>query len=120
MSSKRKKYNISPYVQPKDVENLEIEAGNLYEALNIISKRSRQISLSMKEELHSKLNEFASSTDTLEEIHENKEQIEISRFYERMPHATLLALEEFLGQQVYYRNPLREEKERKENRKSNK
>ena len=77
--------------------------GNLYESIAIIAKRANQINISLKEELHNKLDEFASHTDSLEEIHENKEQIEISRAYERMPNPALLATQEFMEEKVYYR-----------------
>ncbi len=69
--------------------------GNIYEATVIISKRADQINLELKEELTSKLDDFASSTDNLEEIFENKEQIEVSRFYERLPKPTAMAVQEF-------------------------
>jgi DNA-directed RNA polymerase subunit K/omega len=84
---------------------LEIKGktGNLYESIAIIAKRANQINISLREELHNKLEEFASHTDSLEEIHENKEQIEIARAYERMPNPALLATQEFLEDKVYYR-----------------
>ena len=100
----RKKYSISPHIQPRDLEDFELESiSNIYEAISIMGKRSVQISLDLKEELHGKLNEFASTTDTLDEVHENKEQIEISKAYEKMPHPTLMALEEFLDEKTYHR-----------------
>src|ERR1035438_8769366 len=77
--------------------------GNLYESIAIIAKRANQINITMKEELHSKLEEFATHTDSLEEINENKEQIEISKAYERMPNAALLATQEFMEDKIYYR-----------------
>ena len=79
------------------------KTGSIYEPINILSRRADQIASGLKEELYAKLNEFASSNDNLEEIHENKEQIEISRFYERLPHATLLSFDEFMADKVYYR-----------------
>ena len=79
------------------------KTGNLYESIAIMAKRANQINITIKEELHSKLEEFASHTDSLEEVHENKEQIEISRAYERMPNAALLATAEFLEDKVYFR-----------------
>ena len=75
----------------------------LYESIVIIGKRANQINISIREELHSKLDEFASHTDSLEEIHENKEQIEISKAYERMPNPALLATQEFVDDKIYYR-----------------
>ena len=77
------------------------KTGNLYESITIIAKRANQINIAVREELHNKLEEFASHTDSLEEIHENKEQIEISRAYERMPNAALLATKEFLEDRFY-------------------
>lgn len=77
--------------------------GNLYQSVAIISKRARQIAAKQKEELNTKLAEFASTVDNLEEIFENREQIEISRFYERMPKSTTMATEEFLEGELSYR-----------------
>jgi DNA-directed RNA polymerase subunit K/omega len=82
--------------------------GNIYEATSIISKRANQISLYLKEELNGKLSEFSSITDTLEEIFENREQIEIAKFYEKLPKPSLIAIEDFLNGKVYYRNPAKE------------
>ncbi len=87
----------------RNIDQLASPTGNIYESISVISKRSRQISTVMKEELSSKLAEFASTVDNLEEIFENREQIEISRFYERMPKSTLVAIEEFLEDKVMYR-----------------
>ena len=95
--------NTSSVVEPKKLNDLKDMTGNLYESIAIIAKRANQINISIKEELHSKLEEFASHTDSLEEIHENKEQIEISRAYERMPNPALLATQEFLDDKVYFR-----------------
>ena len=90
-------------VEPKNLFDLKQKTGNLYESIAIIAKRANQINISIKEELHNKLEEFASHTDSLEEIHENKEQIEISKAYERMPNPALLATQEFMEDKVYYR-----------------
>jgi DNA-directed RNA polymerase subunit K/omega len=81
------------------------ETGNVYESVSIISKRANQISVKIKEELNSKLAEFATTVDNLEEVFENREQIEISKYYERMPKATNLAVEEFLEGKIFYRMP---------------
>ena len=78
---------------------------NIYETVIICGKRANQISVEMKQELNSKLEEFASYTDNLEEVFENREQIEISRFYERLPKATLIALQEFEEDNIYHRRP---------------
>lgn len=90
-------------IETRDLNELKGKTGNLYESISIIAKRANQINISLKEELHNKLEEFASHTDSLEEIHENKEQIEISRAYERMPNPALLATQEFMGDKVYHR-----------------
>jgi DNA-directed RNA polymerase subunit K/omega len=81
---------------------------NLYETLAILSKRANQIGLDIKKELNEKIEEFATPSDNLEEVFENREQIEIARFYERLPKPTLLAIQEFLEDKVYYRNPHKE------------
>ena len=78
-------------VETKNLNDIKDKTGNLYESISIVAKRANQINISLKEELHNKLEEFASHTDSLEEIHENKEQIEISSAYERMPNPALLA-----------------------------
>jgi DNA-directed RNA polymerase subunit K/omega len=85
-------------------ESIESVTENIYEALSIISKRSTQINLDIKKELHEKLEEFATHNDSLEEIFENKEQIEVSRFYERLPKPHAIAVEEWLNDNIYYRN----------------
>ena len=95
--------STSNNIETRDVQDLKNKTGNLYESIAIIAKRANQINISVKEELHNKLEEFASHTDSLEEIHENKEQIEISRAYERMPNPALLATQEFLEAKIYYR-----------------
>jgi DNA-directed RNA polymerase subunit K/omega len=90
-------------VDTKDMNQIKSKTGNVYESIAIISKRANQINIALKEELHNKLEEFASHTDSLEEIHENKEQIEISKAYEKMPNPALLATQEFLDDKVYFR-----------------
>lgn len=90
-------------------EEIAQPTGNIYESLVVISKRARQISAQQKEELNSKLAEFASSVDNLEEIFENREQIEISKFYERMPKPSTVAVEEFLEGKITFRTPELEE-----------
>lgn len=104
-----KKTNAEVSTVTRDTVTITEKTGNLYESIAIIAKRSNQISQEMKEELSNKLQEFASHTDNLEEIFENREQIEISRFYERLPKATAIALQEFLEDKIYYRNPAKEE-----------
>jgi DNA-directed RNA polymerase subunit K/omega len=95
--------NTANVAETKDLNAIKGKTGNVYESIAIIAKRANQINISLKEELHNKLEEFASHTDSLEEIHENKEQIEISRAYERMPNPSLLATQEFLDDKIYYR-----------------
>ncbi len=95
--------NTSNVVETKNLTDIKNKTGNLYESIAVIGKRANQINISLKEELHNKLEEFASHTDSLEEIHENKEQIEISKAYERMPNPALLATTEFMDDKVYYR-----------------
>lgn len=93
----------------RDTREISEPTGNLYEAVAVISKRANQIASATKEELVAKLEEFASEHDNLEEIFENREQIEISKYYESLPKATILAIEEFLSDKVYHRNPAKEE-----------
>jgi DNA-directed RNA polymerase subunit K/omega len=90
------------------LRELDIETGNIYESIVIMSKRANQLSNNIKEELHQKLSEFASANDNLEEIFENREQIEISKYYEKLPKPSLVAVQEFLDGKVYYRNPAKE------------
>ena len=90
-------------IKPLEIEVVESKAGNIYEAVMICSKRANQISVEIKEELNRKLEEFANYTDNLEEVFENREQIEISRFYERMPKPTSVATEEFIDGKLNYR-----------------
>ena len=92
----------------RDVMDLCKDTENIYESVAIIGKRANQISADIKAELNKKLQEFASPTDTLDETFENREQIEISRFYECLPKPTLMATEEFIEGKIYYRNPSKE------------
>ena len=95
---------VNPSIITRDTANLAAKTGNVYEAVSVISKRSRQLATKMKQELNEKLAEFASKEDNLEEVFENREQIEISKFYERMPKPTSLAIEEFLENKIEYRD----------------
>lgn len=103
-----KKTNAEVTTVTRDFPTLDSETGNIYETLAIVSKRANQIAVEMKEELTQKLSEFATNTDNLEEIFENREQIEISKFYERLPKPNAIAMQEFLEGKVYYRNPAKE------------
>jgi DNA-directed RNA polymerase subunit K/omega len=100
-----KKTNAEPSTVTRDIRKFDGVTGNIYEAVAIISKRANQISSEMKEELQGKLLEFASHSDNLEEIFENREQIEISKFYEKLPKPSLIAVQEFLEDKTYFRNP---------------
>ncbi len=92
-----------PSIVTRDIEKIAGPTGNIYESVVVISKRARQIAINIKEELSGKLAEFATTDDNLEEIFENREQIEISKFYERMPKPTSTAIEEFLEGKLMYR-----------------
>ena len=98
----------SSSTETRDVTKLSEPVGNVYEMVMIMSKRANQVSLTMKQDLDSKLHEFASYNDNLEEIFENHEQIEISRFYEKLPKPSLLAVQEWKEGGTYYRNPEKE------------
>lgn len=100
-----KKVTASSNTQTRDIDKFEKVAGNVYAAINIIAKRSDQVSIEIKEELNRKLEEFASQQDNLEEIFENREQIEISRFYERLPKPTAIAIKEFEDGKIMFRKP---------------
>ena len=95
----------------RNIMDLCKETGNIYESVAIIAKRANQISADLKSEISKKLQEFASTSDNLDEVFENREQIEISRFYEKMPKPTLIATQEFRDGRVYYRNPSKENDE---------
>ncbi len=105
-----KKSNAPSSTITWDTQKLSKDTGNVYESINVIAKRANQISVEMKEELNKKLQEFASYTDNLEEVFENREQIEISRFYERLPKPSSIATQEFVEDKVYHRNAGLEEK----------
>lgn len=103
-----KKTNAPTNTVTRDLVDYVKETDNIYESVAIIGKRSNQIAVEMKEELKQKLDEFSSSTDNLEEMFENREQIDISRYYERLPKPTLIAAQEFIEGKVYFRNPVKE------------
>lgn len=100
-----KKTNAEITTVTRDIRKFDGVTGNIYEAVAIMSKRANQISTEMKEELSAKLQEFSSHSDNLEEIFENREQIEISKFYEKLPKPSLISVQEFLEDKIYYRNP---------------
>ncbi|MCI6618117.1 MAG: DNA-directed RNA polymerase subunit omega [Prevotella sp.] len=95
----------------RNIMELCKDTGNIYESVAIVAKRANQISQEIKQDLNKKLAEFASYNDSLEEVFENREQIEISRYYEKLPKATLLATEEFVEGNVYWRDPSRDKEE---------
>jgi len=104
---------VQTSVITRDLDKIAEKTGNVYESVVVISKRARQIAVNIKEELNNKLAEFATTVDNLEEVFENREQIEISRFYERLPKPTTTATEEFLENKLNfrYRNELDEKAE---------
>jgi DNA-directed RNA polymerase subunit K/omega len=95
----------------RNIHQLMEPTGNIYETVAILSKRANQISLELKEELQAKISEFALPSDNLEEVFENREQIEIAKFYEHLPKPTLISVQEFINGQVYFRNPAKENQE---------
>ena len=106
-----KKTNAPTNTVTRNVLELCDETGNIYESVAIIAKRANQISSDLKIELSKKLQEFASTSDNLDEVFENREQIEISRFYEKLPKPTLIATQEFVDGKIYFRNPVKEEED---------
>ena len=103
-----KKTNAPTNTITRNVMDLCEDTGNIYETVAIIGKRANQIGVEMKNDLSKKLQEFASYNDNLEEVFENREQIEISRYYEKLPKPTLIATQEYIEGKVYYRNPAKE------------
>ncbi|MDF1698809.1 MAG: DNA-directed RNA polymerase subunit omega [Saprospiraceae bacterium] len=100
---KSKVQSLDPNVAARDIRSIAATTGNIYEVLNVISKRAANLSQDLKIELHSKLEEFATTTDAIEEVHENKEQIEISKFYERLPNPAIIAFNEYMDGELEYR-----------------
>jgi DNA-directed RNA polymerase subunit K/omega len=103
-----KKTNAPLTTVTRDMIAMAEQTGNVYETVCIIGKRANQISMDLKKELEKKLQEFTSSADNLEEVSENREQIEISRYYEKLPKPTLLATQEYVEHKLYFSNPLKE------------
>ncbi len=100
-----KKTNAPLNTVTRDMIELSEDTGNVYETVCIIAKRANQIAAEMKHDLEKKLQEFASLNDNLEEVSENREQIEISRYYEKLPKPTLIATQEYVDHKLYFRNP---------------
>jgi len=92
----------------RKLKDFDAPTGNIYETVSILSKRANQIGKEIKEELNRKIEEFATPNDNLEEIFENREQIELAKFYERIPKPTLIAIQEFMDENIYYRNPAKD------------
>lgn len=105
-----KKVNAPTNTISRDMNTMSEEIGNVYETVKVIAKRANQISAEIKSELDKKLVEFSSMNENIEEVFENREQIEISRYYEKLPKAVLIATQEFIEDKIYYRNPLKETK----------
>ncbi len=105
-----KKVNAPTNTISRDMSSMSEDIGNVYETVKIIAKRANQISVEIKSELDKKLIEFSSLNENIEEVFENREQIEISRYYEKLPKAVLIATQEFIEDKVYYRNPVKEAK----------
>jgi phage-related protein len=103
-----KKVKTDTTAVTRRMRDFNMQTENVYETLAILSKRANQISLEFKEELNKKISEFATSNDNLEEVFENREQIEIAKYYERLPKPTLISVHEFLNDQIYFRNPAKE------------
>jgi len=103
-----KKINAEPTCVTRQKDQFYVGTGNIYETVAIMAKRADQIAAEMKEELYKKIEEYTTSNDSLEEIFENKEQIEVAKYYERLPKSTLIAVSEFLNDRIYYRNPSKE------------
>ena len=99
---KTKAQGLDPNLRARNIKELVYPTNNVYESLAIVTKRARQLAVDLKHELHSKLEEFAVSSETIEEVTENKEQIEISKFYERLPNPTVIATEDFINGEIHY------------------
>jgi DNA-directed RNA polymerase subunit K/omega len=103
-----KKIKTDTVAVTRNIEDFTRGTNNVYETVSILSKRANQISLEIKEELKQKISEFATTTDNLEEVFENREQIEIAKYYEHLPKPTLISIHEYLNDEIYFRNPHKE------------
>ncbi|MEI6900163.1 MAG: DNA-directed RNA polymerase subunit omega [Bacteroidota bacterium] len=106
-----KKIKTDTVAVTRNIEDFTRGTNNVYETVAILSKRSNQISLEMREELTQKISEFATSTDNLEEVFENREQIEIAKYYENLPKPTLISIHEYLNDEIHFKNPHKENQE---------
>lgn len=100
---KTKVQGLDPNIKARNIREMVKDTGNIYETLVVITKRSKQLAVDLKHELHQKLDEFAVQSDTIEEISENKEQIEISKFYEKLPNPVLIAMDEYSNNELHHR-----------------
>lgn len=105
-----KKLNVPTSTISRDMNTMSEDIGNVYETVKIIAKRANQISVEVKSELDKKLQEFSTMNENIEEVFENREQIEVSRYYEKLPKPSLIATQEFIEDKVYYRNPAKDSK----------
>ncbi len=103
-----KKIKTDSEAVTRKLKDFDVSTGNIYETVAILSKRANQIGKDIKEELNRKIEEFATPNDNLEEIFENREQIELAKFYERLPKPTLISIQEFMDDNIYYRNPAKD------------
>ncbi|MDD2346415.1 MAG: DNA-directed RNA polymerase subunit omega [Bacteroidales bacterium] len=103
-----RKYNADTQAVTRNLNDFDKETENIYESIVVLAKRANQISSDLKEELNRKIEEFSTSNDNLDEVFENREQIELARYYEQLPKATLMAIHEYLNDMIYYRNPSKE------------
>lgn len=104
-SAEYNKAKINPFAVTRDLRSFDKETNNLYKTVTILSKRSNQIAIDLKEEFHERAQEFAPIAEVLDEMYENKEQIELARYFEQLPKATLLAIHEFENGQVFFKDP---------------
>ncbi|MBR4156665.1 MAG: DNA-directed RNA polymerase subunit omega [Bacteroidales bacterium] len=103
-----KKINTETTCVTRQKDQFYVGTGNIYETVAIMAKRSDQIAAEMKSELNKKIEEYTTNNDSLEEVFENKEQIEVAKYYEKLPKPTLIAVNEFLNDRIYFRNPNKE------------
>ncbi len=101
-SADYKKLKVNPYAITRDIVNFDEQTGNIYKTVVVLSKRANQIAANLKEELHERSQEFMSSTDNLEEYHENLGQIELAKYFEQLPKPTLLSINEYENKQIYF------------------
>ena len=105
-----KKYRTTTSVVTRNIAEFDKQTGNIYETIAMLSKRSNQISSELKRELLKKIEDFSTTSDTMDEVFENKEQIEIVKYYEHLPKPVLIAIQEYLNDELYYRNPEKEKR----------